>query len=414
MNSYFCANPKRMQSFYRLLILFSFFLGNEVYAKPIPLDSLRKQIDHYNHYEEYKVSMQLLSDFMSDGQRTPFEKYSAHLIKSKIYKKLFNYEQALYNLDLALAEGRRDTNKAVIEQEVKAEKSFIYFDMQDFDQAEKLMKELELTGYRNLSSDYLMFLYTQKGYFLMQRKDYKSAEEILEKAIGIARKYHSQDLPIVYGKQIELYNSMKDTLRRDKIYQEGIRIAKKYGSIKYEFYLNEIMKNVFRKNKDYKNAFDFQKKCDSVFLIYNSNSKSSKIELLEQQMKKNEYEFEIQNKRNVQLFLITLSVLLIFVVFILIKLFITNKQKRILIEKENQYIHSEIERLTNLTNKKGLPKVDLSEFNLTERQKEIIDLVRKGKNNKEIASALFISENTVKYHLKAIYNILDIKQRNEL
>lgn len=403
-----------MHPFYRLLILFFLFLGNAGYTKPIPLDSLRKQIERYNHYEDYKLSMELLSDFMSDKQRTPYEKYSAYLIKSKIYKKLFNYEQALYNLDLALEEGRRGAKKDIIEQEVKAEKSFIYFDMQEFSHAEKLMKEIERTGYKNLSSDYLMFLYTQKGYFLMQNKDYKGAEEILNNAMGIAKKYHSQDLPIVYGKQIELYNSMKDTLKRDVIYEEGIRIAKKYGSIKYEFYLNEIMKNVFRKNKDYKNAFDYQKKCDSVFLIYNSNSKSSKIELLEQQMKKNEYEYEIQNKRNVQLFLITLSALLVFVVFILIKLFISNKQKRILIEKENQYIHSEIERLTNLTNKKGLPKVDLSVFDLTERQKEIIGLVQQGKNNKEIASALFISENTVKYHLKTIYNILDIKQRNEL
>lgn len=403
-----------MSPLYRIVILIFLFLGGTAYANPIPLDSLRKQIDHYNQYEEYKVSMHLLSDFMLDKDRTPYEKYSAYLIKSKIYKKLFNYEQALYNLDLALEEGRKDAKKAVVEQEVKAEKSFIYFDMQEFNHAEKLMKELERTGYKNLSSDYLMFLYTQKGYYLMQDNNYHGAEEILNKAMHIAKNHHAKDLPIVYGKQIELYNSMKDTLKRDKIYQEGIRIAKKYGSIKYEFYLNEIMKNVFRKNKDYKNAFDYQIKCDSVFLIYNSNSKSSKIELLEQQLKKNEYEFEIENKRNIQFFLIILSVLLIFVVFILIKLFISNKQKRILIEKENQFIHSEIERLTNLTNKKGHPKVDLSEFNLTERQREIIDLVQKGKNNKEIASVLFISENTVKYHLKAIYNILDIKQRNEL
>ncbi|RZK10365.1 MAG: LuxR family transcriptional regulator [Flavobacterium sp.] len=403
-----------MRPYYYILILFFLSQGNATYAKLTPIDSLRKQIEHYYRHDEYKIPMQLLSDFMSDNKRTPYEMYSGYLIKSKIYKKLFNYEQALYNLDLALEEGRNSVNRVIIEQEVKAEKSFIYFDMQEFGHAKKIMEELERTGYRNLSSDYLLFLYTQKGYFLVQDKNYVAAEKALDKAMNIAKKYRTQDLPIVYGKQIELYNSMQDTIKRDKIYKEGIRVAKRYGNIKYEFYLNEIMKNVFRKNNDYKNAFDYQKKCDSVFLIYNSNSKSSKIELLEQQIKKNEYEFEIQNKRNVQLFLIALSVLLIFVVFILIKLFITNKQKRILIEKENQYIYSEIERLTNLTNNKGLSKVDLSVFNLTERQKEIIGLVRQGKNNKEIAATLFISENTVKYHLKAIYNILDIKQRNEL
>ena len=44
----------------------------------------------------------------------------------------------------------------------------------------------------------------------------------------------------------------------------------------------------------------------------------------------------------------------------------------------------------------------------------IIQLVQSGKNNKEIAADLFISENTVKYHLKTIYTILEIKHRNEL
>ena len=51
--------------------------------------------------------------------------------------------------------------------------------------------------------------------------------------------------------------------------------------------------------------------------------------------------------------------------------------------------------------------LNLSNYNLTDRQKEIIDFIRSGLTNKEIATKLFISENTVKYHLKIIYEILD-------
>ena len=87
-----------------------------------------------------------------------------------------------------------------------------------------------------------------------------------------------------------------------------------------------------------------------------------------------------------------------------------------MVQKENQKIKEEIEHFKNLANNHIVSKIqkDLSLYNLTERQLEIIKLTQSGKNNKEIAAALFISENTVKYHLKTIYTILEIKHRNEL
>ncbi|MBW1619406.1 MULTISPECIES: helix-turn-helix transcriptional regulator [Empedobacter] len=59
-------------------------------------------------------------------------------------------------------------------------------------------------------------------------------------------------------------------------------------------------------------------------------------------------------------------------------------------------------------------KIILSDYNLSERQLDIIELVKKGFTNKEIATELYISENTVKYHLKVIYNTLGIESRNSL
>jgi len=51
---------------------------------------------------------------------------------------------------------------------------------------------------------------------------------------------------------------------------------------------------------------------------------------------------------------------------------------------------------------------------LSDRQFEIINLVKQGKTNKEIGNILFISENTVKYHLKNIYDTLSVTRRIEL
>jgi DNA-binding NarL/FixJ family response regulator len=51
---------------------------------------------------------------------------------------------------------------------------------------------------------------------------------------------------------------------------------------------------------------------------------------------------------------------------------------------------------------------------LTEREMEVLELVTRGLRNKEIASALEISQNTVKYHLGNILSKLHAQSRAEL
>lgn len=51
---------------------------------------------------------------------------------------------------------------------------------------------------------------------------------------------------------------------------------------------------------------------------------------------------------------------------------------------------------------------------LTERQREVYDLIISGKTNKEIMTELFIEQSTLKSHINQIYRKLDIKSRREL
>src|SRR5919107_4190786 len=50
---------------------------------------------------------------------------------------------------------------------------------------------------------------------------------------------------------------------------------------------------------------------------------------------------------------------------------------------------------------------------LTTRQREILELVAKGYSNARIAQDLFLSESTVKQHLRATYKILGVSDRKE-
>ena len=50
---------------------------------------------------------------------------------------------------------------------------------------------------------------------------------------------------------------------------------------------------------------------------------------------------------------------------------------------------------------------------LTERELEVLRLVAKGLNNREVAKELFISENTVKNHIRNILEKLHLHSRME-
>lgn len=53
-------------------------------------------------------------------------------------------------------------------------------------------------------------------------------------------------------------------------------------------------------------------------------------------------------------------------------------------------------------------------FGLTSREYEITSLIARGKTNKDIASDLFISENTVKTYIKRIFAKTEVSSRTEL
>jgi DNA-binding NarL/FixJ family response regulator len=49
--------------------------------------------------------------------------------------------------------------------------------------------------------------------------------------------------------------------------------------------------------------------------------------------------------------------------------------------------------------------------NLSQRETQVLQLLTKGRSNKEISFSLFISEDTVKAHLKTLFNKLNVQDR---
>jgi DNA-binding CsgD family transcriptional regulator len=65
---------------------------------------------------------------------------------------------------------------------------------------------------------------------------------------------------------------------------------------------------------------------------------------------------------------------------------------------------------------RNLPSLDLlaRKYQISAREREVMELVLKGKSNQEIEKALFISYNTVKNHIYSIYRKLDVRSRGQM
>ena len=396
------------------LLLLILFVFTQSFGQSEKLKKLENQIKTFNDNLQYEKSIAVLNEIITNEQSTHYEKYYAYLLESFTHKRLFNYTKTLHKLDLALAEGLQSDQKEEVKNTIDAEKCFVYFDTQDYPKAEALITQLRKLNFKHLSIPTQSWIIMQDGYIKMLNKDYAKSEQLLNEAAALVKANSPENLPNIYGKKMELFNKMNLFEKRDTAFKEGLLLAKKYNKVKYEMYLYQVMRNIFQENEDYKNAFFTQKKYDSIVKYYNATDANGKLELAEKKLEDENRQLKEQNEKYIDYILYGVIVSLLLLLYFAFRLYQSNRTKRILVEKENTRIHDEIERLTQALDEKGNATLNLSNYNLTDRQKEIIDFIRSGLTNKEIATKLFISENTVKYHLKIIYEILDVEHRSAI
>ena len=124
-----------------------------------------------------------------------------------------------------------------------------------------------------------------------------------------------------------------------------------------------------------------------------------------------------------------LAIIILSILVVTLLFFITSPIKDILIIAEQKGTYSlaliciilslsklpdDIKKLSRHEIQVEIHESKLQQFNISQREHEVILLLIKGKAYKEIASDLFISLSTVKSHVSNIYKKMDVRNRLEL
>lgn len=398
----------------KVLFFCSFFaLPLLVFAQNIDPKELTEKISELNNAYKYDSAIIKLEEIINHPSSTSIDRYYAYIEKALTYKRLYNYAVVLNNLNYAVEEGRGTAIEDHAEARVKFEKMFIHFDLLDFQQARYHFDKITERDLELVDPPIKAFYWNVAGTFKIREGKYEEAEAILRQGIAVIENENPEHLPAVYCKLVNLAEHTRNPELAEWAFEKGIYYSKKYGIDIYKIRMHYDMSHFYLKMDDYKNAYFHERMGSELSGVYNAPVQSGNLNMVEKELWKKRRELERRYERYVQIFLTVTSVILLAFLVVLYQLFKINKEKRYFIELENERMREELEEISrNAT--QGDKQLEEARESLSDRQLQIIELVKQGKTNKEIGNELFISENTVKYHLKIIYNVLGIENRFDL
>lgn len=403
---------KRFLSTYLAMV---FFVA--VHAQKISSDSLKIEVLGLNDKNQHEQSILILDRVIANSKSTSNDLYQAYLLRSLTYKSLYNYTGALINLDLAEKAAKGSDFAKEASSRVLIEKIFIYFDTkrnEDFDTA---LQQVTPEHLQYIDSETRAFYECIMGHLEMRKGNYSAADTFFDACIALLEKENPKHLPIIYKVKVELYNLMQQQQKAIAAYETGMSYAEQFGIDIYKITMLETIIYFYASNGRYEEAYLAQLEVTKQRRKYDAANRSGQLNNLEKELQQQRNDIELKNKKNMGVVLVAVIVLLLALLFVLFKFFQSNKQRRILMEKEVEHMRARLEFYIKQSSD-GKPgdnlSLNLEKYDLKDRHIQIIQLIREGKTNKEIGGILFISENTVKYHLKVIYEILNIDSRSSL
>lgn len=192
---------------YLPVLIFIFALGSvkKTCAQVVNKSAISEEVRKNNNVGNYEQTITLLEAVLSNTKSNSYQKYEAYYLKYLTYKRLFNYEKAKFNLNLALEEGLKSGHATQIAAQIKLEYLFIAFDLLKFDEVHERIKAITDHDLLYLTPKTTAFYFSILGTLELKVERYVEADEYFKKAISLLEKHDPTHLPLIYRKRIGLY-----------------------------------------------------------------------------------------------------------------------------------------------------------------------------------------------------------------
>jgi len=296
--------------------------------------------------------------------------------------------------------------------------AFVYFDNKDYEKSKIAMEHLASQNYKNAFPEDQAFILIQEGYLLIRDQKLKQAETKYYKALSIMKDIDYCNLPIVMVKIMELYSIDKQISKVESTYQETLKISDSCNILKYRIFATAEMEKLYKQNGMFDKANVLGLRLDSLRRLERLDGKISEMHVMDRKFLEKD-----KINQNEMFFWEKIFGLFSFIGIAFVTTFYIVKSRRdfrkdkLKMEEEIELMRADLKSYSQLNhpNEKLVNPQSLSENfeKLTHRQRDLLTLMADGFSNKEIADKLFISESTVKYHIKNIYSILELKDRKD-
>jgi len=409
--SYFHIKMKRYLALF--FIAFATFLN----ARNIDLHSLENTIIQYNREGKHQQSQKKLSEILLEGDLTKEQEGYILYYMAATYRSVNDYLLCLEYLSKAEAVAEKLPKDNPLQMRIDYEYAFVHYDNKDYRSASMAMKYLADQHYKNTIPEDDSYILMQEGYLFLRDHRYAEAEKKYEQALTIMKNVNHCNLPIVMCKMMELYNQKQNIKKVEQIYHESEKIADSCGILKYKVFLAAELERIYKENNLFDKAYIIGLNLDSLRKLENQGEKISEMHIMDvSYLKKKESQQSQSDFFQKVTASVVATILLLIIIFSYFKRRSLKKDK-VKMKREIAQMKEDLETYSQHYQNEHFVKPQLSNDDydkLTERQKELLDLILDGMSNKQIAEKLFITESTVKYHIKNIYNILDIRDRKDL
>ena len=261
------------------LLLLAFAL--KLHAQSPSAKKLETEVYNLNNAANYDSSMTLIQGFLQKPGMSEEDSYYGNLYLSFTYKRLFDYASNLRFLDSALVHGMRTEKKEFFSSNIRCRKALALFDIHRYGEADTMMQQLASENYKNLNDEYQSKIMMQEAYLLFREKRNPEAEKRYDRALEKMKSSSPCDLPMIYGKKIELYAAMQAPEKMNLCYQLSLACADSCGIEKYKMYSVEMMHKAYATMGDFAHAYPYFKEFDSLQNAYNQKEHLDKLSLLE-------------------------------------------------------------------------------------------------------------------------------------